>query len=66
MMIELGSKVKDSVTGFEGIAVIRVEYLKGTTKYVVQGTKLHDGRIVEESFEEGRLEPESKAKSKAA
>ena len=54
------------MTGFEGIAVIRVEYLKGTTKYVVQGTKLHDGRIVEESFEEGRLEPESKAKSKAA
>ena len=48
LMIEHGKKVKDSVTGFEGIAVIRVEYLKGTTKYVVQGTKLHDGRIVEE------------------
>ena len=53
-MIELGKKVKDSVTGFEGIAVIRVEYLKGTTKYVVQRTTLHEGRIVEESFEEGR------------
>ena len=54
-MIELGSKVKDSVTGFEGIATVRIEIFKGTTQFIVQGTELHEGRIVEERFEEGRL-----------
>ncbi len=65
-MIELGAKVKDSITGFEGIATVRVEIFKGTTQYIVQATKLHEGRIVEERFEEGRLEAVKAAKSKAA
>ena len=65
-MIELGAKVKDSITGFEGVATVRVEIFKGTTQYIVQGTKLHEGRIVEERFEEGRLEAVKAAKSKAA
>lgn len=65
-MIELGTKVKDSITGFEGIATVRVEIFKGTTQYIVQGTKLHEGRIVEERFEEGRLQAVKAAKSQAA
>jgi len=48
LMIELGAKVRDSITGFEGIATVRVEIFKGTTQYIVHGTKLHEGRIVEE------------------
>lgn len=31
--IELGSRVRDMVTGFEGIAMARVEYLTGCTQY---------------------------------
>jgi len=35
-MILLGSKVKDKVTGFEGIAVSRVEYLNGCIQYGIK------------------------------
>ena len=54
-MIQVGSTVKDSVTGFEGMVVVRIEVFKGTTQYIVQATKLHEGKIIEERFEEGRL-----------
>jgi len=65
-MIELGMTVRDSITKFEGVATVRIEIFKGTTQYIVQGTKLHEGRIVEERFEEGRLESVKVAKTKAA
>ena len=35
-MILLGQKVKDKVTGFEGIAVSRVEYMSGCIQYGVR------------------------------
>ena len=35
-MITLGNKVRDKVTGMEGIAVSRVEYLNGCIQYAVQ------------------------------
>ncbi len=35
-MIELGSTVKDVVTGFTGIAVARFEFMYGCTRYTVQ------------------------------
>lgn len=65
-MISPGMRVKDSVTGFEGVVTVKVEILHGTTQYIVQATKLHEGRIVEERFEEGRLQAVKAAKSKAA
>ena len=34
-MIELGQKVKDKVTGFNGIAVARIEYLNGCKQILV-------------------------------
>jgi hypothetical protein len=34
--IKLGQKVKDLVTGYEGIAVARVEYLNGCVQYCVK------------------------------
>ncbi len=34
--IELGSKVKDIVSGFVGIAIVRLEYLNGCVRYTVQ------------------------------
>ncbi len=65
--MNLGMKVRDTVTGFTGIAVAKLEKLKGTTAYSVQSTELFEGRIVEEWFEEGRLEViQQESLSKAA
>lgn len=40
MRINLGDKVKDSVTGFEGIAIARTEWLHGCFRILVQPQKL--------------------------
>ncbi|MDR1347825.1 MAG: hypothetical protein LBJ63_05255 [Prevotellaceae bacterium] len=34
--IKLGQKVRDMVTGFEGIAIARIEYLNGCIQYCVK------------------------------
>ncbi len=46
-MIELGAKVRDKLTGFEGTVIARVEYLTGHIDYDVQpscweGNKMPD------------------------
>lgn len=35
-MIKLGRKVRDKITGMEGIAISRIEYLNGCVQYAVQ------------------------------
>lgn len=35
--IKLGNKVRDLVTGFEGIAVTHIDYLDGSDEYGVKG-----------------------------
>ena len=42
----LGNKVKDLITGFEGIATGKCIYLNGCVQYLVQPTKLKDGQEV--------------------
>ncbi len=37
-MVKLGDKVKDSITGFEGVAVSRTEYLYGCVRVGVEGS----------------------------
>lgn len=55
MQIKLGQKVKDVVTGFEGTATGRAEYLATVPR--VQVVRQHtDGRMQEEWLDEGRLE----------
>lgn len=55
-MIELGSKVKDKITGFEGIAVARFQWLTGCERYEVQPERLKDGKPIESAtFDEKRL-----------
>lgn len=55
MQIKLGHKVKDVVTGFEGIATGRAEYLASVPR--VQVVRQHtDGKMQEEWIDEGRLE----------
>ena len=46
-MIKLGSKVRDIITGVEGIAVAKTDYLTGCTRYQVQRKAGKDGKIPE-------------------
>ena len=41
-MFQLGDKVKDKITGFEGIIVAIVHYLTGCSQYGIKPTKLSD------------------------
>lgn len=43
MEVELGSKIKDEVTGFKGIATARCEYMNGCIQYEITPTQLKDG-----------------------
>ena len=63
-MIKLGDEVKDKVTGFEGIAVARTEYLYGCLSIGVLSKKLNSetGKPIEWVwFDEQRLDLQSKA-----
>ncbi len=55
-MIILGSKVKDRITGFQGIATSRIEYLNGCVQYCVKPPVDKDGKIVDgEWFDDAQL-----------
>lgn len=55
---ELGTKVRDRITGFKGIVIGRTEWLYGCRRYTVQATELKDGKPVEGmGFDEDALEP---------
>ena len=43
-MIKLGNKVRDMVTGLEGIAISRIEYLNGCVQYGVRPKVDKDGK----------------------
>lgn len=54
--INVGDRVRDNVTGFQGIAVGRTEWLHGCIRIIVQPEKLHDGKVIEAmSFDEPAL-----------
>jgi hypothetical protein len=56
-MIPLGSRVKDSITGYEGIATARVTYLYGCVHIAVQSPTLKDNVPQRERlFDEQRME----------
>jgi len=56
-MVQLGTKVRDNITGFEGIAVSRTEYLFGCVRVCVEPQALHDGKPIDSQFfDEQRLE----------
>lgn len=50
MTIKLGDKVKDIITGFEGIAVCRTDWLHGCTRFGVQPEKLHEGKPIDSVY----------------
>lgn len=54
---ELGAKVRDRVTGYEGIVSGRHEYLYGCRRYTVQSQEKKDGKPVDPiGFDEDALE----------
>lgn len=46
-MIELGDKVKDRITGLEGIVVAKTEWINGCIRLSVQPQEIKDGKPVE-------------------
>lgn len=48
--LKLGQKVKDSITGYEGIAVARTMWLNGCERIAVQGPLDKDGMPPEEKW----------------
>lgn len=58
---DLGDKVRDSVTGFQGIVTCRSEHLNGCKRYGVQAQKLKDNKPAEaEWIDEAQLTSVSK------
>lgn len=54
MKAELGKRYRCTITGFEGVAVGRFEYLHGCVRISLLGTA--DGKPEEFSFDEPQLE----------
>lgn len=61
-MLKLGERVKDKITGFEGVAVARCEYLNGCISIQVQPTELKDGNMVKPAWIDETQLAKSKAK----
>jgi hypothetical protein len=61
-MVKLGTKVKDNLTGFAGIAVSRTEYLYGCVRVGVESPELKEGKPQDiQFFDEQRLEEQPTA-----
>jgi len=43
--IKLGNKVRDKITGFEGIVISRVEYINKCTQFCVKPKMDEDGKM---------------------
>jgi len=64
-MINLGDEVKDSVSGFKGIAVAKHTYLQGCDRVSVQPSIDKEGKLPEaQTFDEPQLETIKQAKVK--
>ncbi len=53
--IILGATYRDRLTGFEGIAIGRYEYLTGCTRVCIQSPQLVDGKTVEITLDAPQL-----------
>lgn len=63
--IQLGSTVKDTISGFKGVAIGRCVWLYGCVRVIVQSQELKDSKPVEPQwFDEAQVQviaPPSKA-----
>lgn len=56
-MIKLGDKVRDRISGFEGIATARVEYINGCIQFCIKPKMLKDGKVIDgEYFDVDQIE----------
>lgn len=64
-MIKMGDKVKDVISGFEGVATGRAEYLHGCVKILVEPEGLQESGkpIGAEWFDEQRLDASSETEA---
>lgn len=46
-MIQLGTKVRDTITGVTGIVIARTEWLQGCARVTIQPQELKDGKPVD-------------------
>lgn len=53
-MVKLGDRVRDAITGFEGIATAKHEYLNGCVRYSVEAPD-KDGKPDEYAFDDQQL-----------
>ncbi|GAH03167.1 unnamed protein product [marine sediment metagenome] len=51
----MGDRVKDIISGFNGIVVTRIEYFNGCKRYSVLAKKLEAGKPIEEWIDEAQL-----------
>lgn len=62
----LGTMVRDTITGFEGMAIARMVYLNGNVQVHVQSAMMNNGVPVEAQWiDEYRLIPAPEGKSGA-
>ena len=47
LQIELGDKVKDTITTFTGIAMAKLTYYNGCVRFEILPDKLHEGKPIE-------------------
>lgn len=69
MTIKLGSKVRDKITGYTGIAIGVTDWLSGCRRVTVQTQELKDGKPIDSCcFDESQLDlvEETTAVSKIA
>lgn len=55
--IELGTKARDAISGFEGTVTGHVRYLSGEDRLELTSPNLNDGHVVTEWFDLSRVEP---------
>jgi len=61
--MKLGDRVKDTLTGFEGILVGKTEWLYGCIRVSIEPTELKDGKRIEPDwFDEQRVVRVKKSK----
>jgi hypothetical protein len=55
--MELGAVVRDTISGFQGVAVCRAEWLNGCKRVTIQPQKLKEGSTIPcETFDEDQIE----------
>lgn len=50
MSIKLGDRVKDTISGFEGVAICHAKHLYGCDTIGIKPEKLHEGKPITEVY----------------